>query len=111
MRVPEIACKMRIQRKDSQYHLVWSSRGPRLQSPGNLTGIRDLGKKGGSSKGKITTISIDDFELLFSRLLGFEANALYHAQILFYFISASSKIASAYYAIGSALKYHRLLIS
>ena len=40
-------------------------------SPGNLTRIRDLGKKSGSSRGKITTISIDDFELLFQDCLVF----------------------------------------
>ena len=40
-------------------------------SLGNLTRIRDLGKKSGSTRGKIATISIDDFELLFQDCLVF----------------------------------------
>jgi hypothetical protein len=36
--------------------------GGSMASPANLTRIRHLGKKSWSSKGKITTIAIDDFE-------------------------------------------------
>lgn len=64
MCVPVIACETRIYRKDSQYQtlLVTLSWAAAPLSPGNLTRIRDLGIKSWSSKGKITTISIDDFE-------------------------------------------------
>ena len=67
MCVPAIACEPGIYRKDSQYRtlLLVRSWAAAPLSPGNLTRIRDLGKKSGSTRGKIATISIDDFELLF----------------------------------------------
>jgi hypothetical protein len=67
MCVPVIAWETGIYRKDSQYRTLLF--GP--LSPGNLTRIRDLGKKSGSTRGKIATISIDDFELLFQDCLVF----------------------------------------
>lgn len=73
MCVPAIACEPGIYRKDSQYRtlLLVRSWAAAPLSPGNLTRIRDLGKKSGSTRGKIATISIDDFELLFQDCLVF----------------------------------------
>ena len=58
-----------ICRKDSQYQTLLLGPVMGLQ-PANLTRIRHLGKKKGSSKGKITKISIDILnELLFQACL------------------------------------------
>ena len=114
MCLPVITCETRICRKDSQYQTLLL--GP-VMGRGSIKSCQSnkntsFGKKsvGVLREKSLKYQSMILNDLFVSSLLGFEANALYHAQIFFYSISASSKIASAYYAIGSGLKYHSLLI-